>query len=255
MNPSSAPVRARNTWLCRDKLLLLSARREVPVMTRPGDDLAARAGGRDHLRASHADREQVILTLKAAFVQGMLAKDEFDLRVARTFASRTYAELAAVIDDIPPGLPTASLRGRSQPPGGQPVLRPGAVLGAATAAYGAAWAFALSLPPDNSSAPPLIVLGGVVYLGVFLICVAAIVALRRERRSGRQPPRRADPGGGGHASQRFPPGNQGKPLPPDKDGHTYSTGTARGQASPLALPVRGCCGDRCFAPGTAAATW
>lgn len=57
--------------------------------------------GRGHLRASHADREQVIGTLKAAFVQGMLTKDEFDLRVGQTLASRTYAELAALTADIP----------------------------------------------------------------------------------------------------------------------------------------------------------
>ena len=43
----------------------------------PGDETAA-GGGPSHLRASHADREQVIGTLKAAFVQGMLAKDELD---------------------------------------------------------------------------------------------------------------------------------------------------------------------------------
>jgi len=53
------------------------------------------AVGRGHLRASHADREQVIGTLKVAFVQGMLAKDEFDLRVGQAFAARTYAELAS----------------------------------------------------------------------------------------------------------------------------------------------------------------
>ncbi len=35
------------------------------------------------MRASHADREQVIGLLKTAFVQGRLAKDEFDLRVGR----------------------------------------------------------------------------------------------------------------------------------------------------------------------------
>jgi len=58
-------------------------------MAGPGDEIAARAGGRGHLRASHADREQVIGTLKAAFVQGMLAKDEFDLRVGQTLAART----------------------------------------------------------------------------------------------------------------------------------------------------------------------
>ena len=38
------------------------------------------AAGRGDLRASHADREQVIGTLKAAFVKGLLTKDELDLR-------------------------------------------------------------------------------------------------------------------------------------------------------------------------------
>jgi hypothetical protein len=55
---------------------------EVPVMAGPGDERAAGAGGRGHLRASHADREQVIGTLKAAFVQGRLTKDELDQRVS-----------------------------------------------------------------------------------------------------------------------------------------------------------------------------
>jgi hypothetical protein len=52
-------------------------------MTGPGDEVAAGAGGHGRLRAAHADREQVIGTLKAAFVQGMLAKDEFDARVGQ----------------------------------------------------------------------------------------------------------------------------------------------------------------------------
>src|SRR5689334_12343112 len=80
---------------------------EVRVMAGPGDEIAAGAGSRGHLRASHADREQVIGTLKAAFVQGRLAKDEFDLRVSQTFASRTCAELAAVTADLPAGLAAA----------------------------------------------------------------------------------------------------------------------------------------------------
>ena len=74
-------------------------------MAGPGDELGA--AGRGHLRASHADREQVIGTLKTAFVQGMLAKDEFDLRVGQTLASRTYADLAAVTADLPAGLAAA----------------------------------------------------------------------------------------------------------------------------------------------------
>jgi hypothetical protein len=71
-------------------------------MAGPGDEIAAGASGRGRLRASHADREQVIEVLKAAFVQGRLDRDEFDLRVGRALASRTSAGLAALTADIPP---------------------------------------------------------------------------------------------------------------------------------------------------------
>jgi hypothetical protein len=44
-------------------------------MAGPGDEIAAAQGqGRGEFRASHADREQVIEVLKAAFVQGGWAK-------------------------------------------------------------------------------------------------------------------------------------------------------------------------------------
>ena len=65
-------------------------------MAWPGNEKAAVAAGCGHLRASHADREQVTDTLKAAFVQGRLTKDEFDARIGQALASRTYADLAAV---------------------------------------------------------------------------------------------------------------------------------------------------------------
>jgi hypothetical protein len=74
------------------------------VTAKPGDDMAAAAAGRGRLRASRADREHVLDVLKAAFVQGLLTKDEFDMRVGQTLASRTYAELAALTADIPAGL-------------------------------------------------------------------------------------------------------------------------------------------------------
>jgi hypothetical protein len=48
-------------------------------MAEPPDQMAA-AAGRGPIRASHADREQVIGRLRAAVVQGRLTKDEFDLR-------------------------------------------------------------------------------------------------------------------------------------------------------------------------------
>ena len=53
------------------------------------------------VRAARADRERVIDLLKAAFVQGRLARDEFDERVVQALVSRTHGELAAITADIP----------------------------------------------------------------------------------------------------------------------------------------------------------
>ena len=79
------------------------------------DDLAAAARG--HLRASRADREQVIAVLKTAFVQDRLAKDEFDHRVGQVLASRTasrtYAQLAELTADIPAESPPADIPAQS----------------------------------------------------------------------------------------------------------------------------------------------
>ena len=65
--------------------------------------------GRGGLRASDADRDQAIEELKAAFVQGQLAKTEFEAHVGRALASRTYGELAAVTAGIPALLVTVPL--------------------------------------------------------------------------------------------------------------------------------------------------
>ena len=77
-------------------------------MSGPGEEVTA-ADGRSHgdLRASHADREQLIGTLKTAFVQGRLTQDELDARADLVYASRTYAELADVTVDIPAELTRA----------------------------------------------------------------------------------------------------------------------------------------------------
>jgi hypothetical protein len=74
-------------------------------------------------RASDADREQVIDTLKVAFVQGRLTRDELDARAGQTFASRTCAELAAVTADIPARPPAREPTGQpaARQPAGQPV--------------------------------------------------------------------------------------------------------------------------------------
>jgi hypothetical protein len=57
--------------------------------------------GRGHLRASDADREQLIGTLKEAFALGQLTRDELVARTGRALTSRTCAELAAITADIP----------------------------------------------------------------------------------------------------------------------------------------------------------
>jgi len=91
----------------------------------------------------------VIETLKAAFVQGRLGRDEFGLRVGQAFESRTYAELAALTADIPAGLVTVMPPAPASAQGEQPVLRPGPVLTAATAVYAGVWAYALLLSPHG----------------------------------------------------------------------------------------------------------
>jgi len=80
-------------------------------VAQPRGGLAAAAPGQ--LRASHADREQVMGLLETAFAAGLLTKAEFDLGVHRVLASRTYADLAAA---------AAALR--AEPPGAQPSPRP-----------------------------------------------------------------------------------------------------------------------------------
>lgn len=80
-----------------------AVRQPAPVVTARGDKKAAGKTGRGRLRASDADRELAIDTLKAAFVQDRLTKDEFCVRVGEALASRTYADLAVVTADVAPG--------------------------------------------------------------------------------------------------------------------------------------------------------
>jgi Domain of unknown function (DUF1707) len=213
--------------------------------------MAASAAGRGYLRVSHAEREQVIDTLKAAFVRGMLAKDEFDLRVSQAFASRTYAELAAVTADLPAGPAAAQPPGPAQARGGQPVLRPGRVMAAATALYAGVEAFVFLSPwPAGTQNDPatakiaLFLLSNPIYLLVLLICVVCLIAGRRERRSGGRPPRRPAPGAGGQVGQvsRYPlSAGPGGELPPAGRGHQR---TADAQWSHPPRPPRRARGHR-----------
>ncbi|MGH3291309.1 MAG: DUF4190 domain-containing protein [Trebonia sp.] len=56
-----------------------------------------------NMLAAATDRERTIDVLKAAFGEGRLTKEEFDSRCARVLAARTYADLAAIVADLPAG--------------------------------------------------------------------------------------------------------------------------------------------------------
>jgi Domain of unknown function (DUF1707)/2TM domain len=56
----------------------------------------------DDLRASDAEREQVIGDLRAHAGEGRLTVDELDERIGRADGARTRRELAALTADLPP---------------------------------------------------------------------------------------------------------------------------------------------------------
>jgi len=63
-------------------------------------DLPAAAAG-EELRASHADRDQVVELLRVAAGDGRLSAEELDDRLERALTARTYAELTALTADLP----------------------------------------------------------------------------------------------------------------------------------------------------------
>ncbi|MFD8289926.1 DUF1707 domain-containing protein [Streptomyces lavendulae] len=62
------------------------------------------------MRASDADREQVVERLRDAVAEGRLDMEEFGERLEAAYASRTYAELEPLTRDLPP-VPGSALPG------------------------------------------------------------------------------------------------------------------------------------------------
>ncbi len=160
-------------------------------MTKRPEDTRA-AAGRVHLRASQADREGVIDTLKAAYVAGRLTEDEFEARVGQALAARTHANLAAITADIPAGpVVTRSVR------------MPDRVMAGGTAAIIAAAALGGALLVGGSA----LILWAITMTGVLLFTVSVLLSERQERRTrGRRPPRAAP---GAPAIERGRPGRTG----------------------------------------------
>jgi hypothetical protein len=150
------------------------------VVTGPEEGTAAAHG---RLRASHADREQVIDTLKTAFADRRLDKDELDARAGQALAARTYTELATATAGIPaaPAQAPPPRRPARPPVNKEAVTRGLAAAGAmippamfVTALYGAH-----ALAPLALLALPLLF----IELPVVIIFMAITLARQRRDRS------------------------------------------------------------------------
>jgi hypothetical protein len=185
--PGTWPSASTSVTLC-----LRGTAREVPVTTGP-DGRAAVARG--HLRAAHADREQVIAVLKTAFVQGRLTKDELEARVGQTFAAKTYADLATLTADIPavpaapPAVPTG-LPGTGSAAAPRPTTTPTRTLGLAARRSGVFLIVGVALTEGAFLAnnPFLLVVAVYAFIAVSGFLGYGIIDACQQRRSRNQRP-------------------------------------------------------------------
>jgi len=184
------------------------------VVTGP-EDLAA--AGRDRLRASHADREQVIDTLKNAFAHGRLTSDELDARAGRALTARTYADLAALTAGIPAEPAAAGPAHPPAPARRRPLARAAVAAGICLLIAAAAIAAYIADPPgpDPSWAGGLVVALAVSGIWTAIgIMGCAVLTSWDQRSSRRLPPRPGHGqaveaerrGGTGHGA--VPPGSR-----------------------------------------------
>ena len=138
----------------------------------------------DSTRISDADREHVAERLREHFAAGRLSSEELDERITATFGAKTYADLRAVMADLPETAPVPPQPSWPSPPSaGRPAIafRRGprilplvviALLAAVVLPGGAGWIFFAFLK---------------VVLVIWLITrVAGIFAVRRFRRNVRR---------------------------------------------------------------------
>jgi hypothetical protein len=116
------------------------------------------------MRAASADRERAVDVLKAGFAEGRLTQDEYNDRMGRAYAARTYGELMALTADLPAG------------------------------AVPAVWPVQVYQPPvtTNSLARASLVLGVAEFFTVGLTAIPAIICGHMAKREMRQTGQRGD---------------------------------------------------------------
>ena len=134
----------------------------------PGDQMAA-AEGSGHIRASDADREQVIDVLKDAFVRGRLTKYELSVRAGRALISRTYAELTEITADILVTIPAWLTEAPPSKPDRVPARKP-------MNKKAVAWTTCMIILPPTVWAAFLTFSGGFIVLLVFAFVGLVVTA-------------------------------------------------------------------------------
>ena len=195
------------------------------MTTGPEDPAAV---GRGRLRAGHADRENVIDTLKNAFVHGRLTKDELGARTGQALAARTYADLAALTSDIPPAPDAPAAAGTVRLPAParrRPLARAAAGSGGCLViAAAAVWAGTILDPgppgptPYHSWAPLMLFLALTAVIAALGILGGGVVASVEQRGSGRQLPPRPGPGGQAREGERRGGAGHGPVAPGPRTG-------------------------------------
>ena len=103
-----------------------------PYQAAPGYPAGYQVRMHPSMRAASADRERAVDVLKAGFAEGRLTQDEYNDRMGRAYASRTYGELAALTADLPVGpLPAWPPVAYQQPTGTNSMAIASLVLGVA----------------------------------------------------------------------------------------------------------------------------
>ena len=167
--------------------------------------------------------------LKAAFVQGRLDRDEFELRVGRVLASRTYADLAALTAGI---IPARLIRARPLEPARESVNKKKAVaaLSCATLATVGMLVAVPPLPDGSPFAVPVMVLMCILF-GAVSTCWLLLLHTWLDERAGRRSAPGLPPGSGGEASPGPGTGRPGRAAPAGRS-RTATSGRSYADPSP-----------------------